>query len=369
MTPSYTRTGLTALMAAEPRQLSARSRASLVTGPVDEDSDLWSFLRDQVLRGILGLSCERPWFHLQRLDPSCVLRCDEKRIPVSLALKSYDLKQLDGIEGRQGHDDQHKVRVGMLRREFDNIQRVRELGLDQPPLRAVRALTTNPDLGCLLVEEFADGKDISHAVREAVWYGRHAELSTRLTQVAAFLAQLHNASATNRRGIDHEAVTYLEKVIRQLAYLGVITYGQEEELRALERRWQASGGLCAPAEVLIHGDATPTQFLFPSDDELVVIDFEKLHYGDRAADIGRLAGELKHLFALYAWDAWASEPHIQHFYREYHRQASGAEDFGPLTQRARFYMGCSELRIARNSWMDLGHRHWLTREAVACLHR
>lgn len=353
-------------MAAVPGQLQVGTGASVLgTGPVGEDSDLWRFLRDEVLMGILGLHCVRPQFHLWQLGASAVLRCDEEHTTLSLALKSYDLKWIDG---RQGHDDRHETRARMMQREFDNIRHVRALGLDRPPLRAVRALTVNPDLGCLLVEEFTDGDDLDCTVREAVYHGRLAELSARLTHIAAFLAQLHNVSATNRRGDGQEAVKYLEKVVSQLACWDVITRGQEEALRAVGQGWEASGELLAPTEVLIHGDATPSQFLF-SEDELVVVDFERLHYGDCAADIGRMAGELKHLFSFYIGNPWASEPYIQHFYRDYYRRALNAGDFSALTQRARFHMGCSELRIARNSWQDLGYRRRLVMEAAACLHR
>jgi aminoglycoside phosphotransferase (APT) family kinase protein len=336
----------------------------LVPGPVPEDSALSRFLRDKVLTDVLGLHCARPSFRLQRFDGSAVLRCDEECTSVSLALKSYGLKWIDG---RQGADDRHQLRVELMQREFDNIQRVRALGLDKPPVRAVRALAVNPDLGCLLVEEFMSGEDLQSAICEAAWHGQHAELSARLAQIACFLARLHNASATNHHCDHWEALTYLEQVVGQLTDWEVITFEQAEGLRRLGRRWEASGELRGAAEVLIHGDATPTQFLFP-DNELVVIDFEQLHQGDPAADIGRIAGELKHLFAMYAIDAWASEQHIQRFYRDYYCQAPGACDFGWLTERARFHMGCSELRIARNPWVELGHRRWLIEEAAACLH-
>ena len=340
--------------------------ASLFTpGPVPENSALSVFLVEQVLANVLGLHCARPRFRLQGIGSSSVLRCDEEHTSASLALKSYSLKSL-WIDGRQGGKDWHQVRAGLMQREFDNIRRVRALGLDQPPLRAVHALAVNPDIGCLLVEEFAPGKTLHSAIRSAAWHGQHAELSSRLSLVACFLARLHNASATDHRGDDREALAYLEEVISQLTIWEVITPEQGEGLRRVGQRWKASGTLRETTEVLIHGDATPTQFLF-SEDGVVVVDFERLQYGDRAADIGRIAAELKHLFTSHGCDPWASEPHIQRFYREYHRQAPEAGDFGSLTERARFHMGCSELRIARNRWEEPGHRQWLVKEAAACL--
>ncbi len=350
-------------MAAE-RPSGAPGQDLLVSGPVPDDSALSAFLAEDVLRGILGVRCPWPRFRLERLGGSSVLRCDENQTSVSLALKSYDLKWINGI---QGTPDQHDERVWLMQREFGNIQRVRDLGLDRPPLRAVRPLACHPDLGCLLVEEFAPGPDLHFAIRAAAMRAEHALLSTRLAQVATFLARLHNASATERACDDREGLAYLEKMIGQLINCDVISMAAAERLHLIRQRWQAVGELNGAGEVLVHGDATPTQFLFPGDGELVAIDFERLHYADRAADIGRIAGELKHLFASYALDPWASEPFIRGFYDEYYRAAPQAGDFGWLTERARFYMGCSELRIARNSWEDFAHRRWLAEEAAACL--
>jgi aminoglycoside phosphotransferase (APT) family kinase protein len=216
------------------------------------------------------------------------------------------------------------------------------------------------------VEEFAHGENLHAAISDAVWHGQQDKLSARLSQTASFLARLHNASRTDRHGDGRQALAYLEEVIGQLVIWGVVTPGQAEELRRIGQCWEASGELRKATEVLIHGDATPTQFLF-SDDGLVAVDFERLQYGDRAADAGRIAAELKHFFASYASDPWASEPYIQRFYRDYYREARGADDFGSFTERARFYMGCSELRIARNHWEEPDHRKWLVREASACL--
>jgi aminoglycoside phosphotransferase (APT) family kinase protein len=156
-------------------------------------------------------------------------------------------------------------------------------------------------------------------------------------------------------------------VTAQLRTWDVLDCGQQERLRELGLQWADSGVLRDAPQVLIHGDATPTQFLFPEDEGLVVIDFERLHQADPAADVGRVAGELKHLMTQGNGDCLSSESHIAHFYREYHRRSRHCGDFVALTQRARFHMACSELRIARNAWESLEHRRWLVEEAMRCL--
>src|SRR5262249_41350207 len=139
--------------------------SSLISGPVPENSALSVFLRDQVLANVLGLPCARPRFRLRRLDSNCVLRCDEEQSSTSLALKSFSLKSL-WVDRSKGDRDWHQMRVGLMQREFDNIRQVRALGLDQAPLRAVHALAVNPDLGCLLVEEFASGESLHSSIRD-----------------------------------------------------------------------------------------------------------------------------------------------------------------------------------------------------------
>jgi aminoglycoside phosphotransferase (APT) family kinase protein len=98
--------------------------------------------------------------------------------------------------------------------------------------------------------------------------------------------------------------------------------------------------------VLIHGDATPTNFLFRSKQDLAVIDLERMWPGDSAADLGRIVAELKHLFWWYAHYRWASEPYIQHFYHSYDSHLPTATSTLPaVTDRGRSYMGCDPLRI------------------------
>lgn len=338
------------------------------SGLVQEQSGLAAFLRDDVLGRRLGMWGVRPRFRLSRLGESAVLRCEEERTGVRLALKSYTLK-LTGVPGLPGSSDPQRVPVGLMHREWTNILRVRSLGLDRPPLRAVHAFATSAELGCLLVEEFVDGADLSALLGRVCEHDRDGDLDRGLTQLADFLARLHNASATGRPTGDREPLTYLDKVIRQLDERGVLRREERRELQRLRREWARSRALQDAGEVLIHGDATPTQFLFPPEKGLVVIDFERLHLADRAADLGRVAGELKHTITLHTADAWLSERYIQRFYEEYYHRAPKSGDYHALTERARFHMGCTELRIARNPWEGYGHRRWLVQEATRCLLR
>ena len=66
--------------------------------------------------------------------------------------------------------------------------------------------------------------------------------------------------------------------------------------------------------MLIHGDATPTNFLFP-DGRAVALDLERLGQGDRLWDLSWVAGELKHAWGWRTADFGGSEAAIRHFFR------------------------------------------------------
>src|SRR5665648_668018 len=69
-------------------------------------------------------------------------------------------------------------------------------------------------------------------------------------------------------------------------------------------------------QVLIHGDATPTNFLFPNG-RAVALDLERLRVGDRLWDLSWVAGELKHAWGWRTADFSGSEAGIRHFFRMY----------------------------------------------------
>lgn len=64
----------------------------------------------------------------------------------------------------------------------------------------------------------------------------------------------------------------------------------------------------------------------------------------------------------------AAEPFIGHFLWEYACHFPDRNSaFEAITGRTPFYMAMTLLRIARNSWVDIDHRHLLITEARACL--
>jgi aminoglycoside phosphotransferase (APT) family kinase protein len=156
-------------------------------------------------------------------------------------------------------------------------------------------------------------------------------------------------------------------VVAQLEAADLLT---REDCRALawERAaWEARLQGFPDREVLIHGDATPTNFLFPNG-RAVALDLERLRNGDRLWDLSWVAGELKHAWGWRARDLDGSEGAVRHFFRTY---ITAMDLDPPLTHRVYglnpFYMALAELRIARNLYLTRDYRRELVAEARRCL--
>jgi aminoglycoside phosphotransferase (APT) family kinase protein len=333
-------------------------------GVLPESDPLYCFLAGQVLDSVLGFKCGRPVFDVYGLDTSSsIFRYYDRRSFVSLVAKFYGNKWL---HGRQTGEPE--LRAELMRQEFDNLRRVRALGLNSPPHRVVRPLAVSRELNCALIEEFARGSNLDFYILEARDWGKTEQLRSCITDVAWFLADLHTRSQLGEAVGGDEALDYFNKIAGELAHWHIISDEEERRLKDLGERWGQSGLLRRGKQVLIHGDVNPSNFIWSGEHDLVVVDLEALRIGDRAADAGALAAELKHLFWWYWHDRWTSESYIQHFYAEYADHLPEAvEEFDSLTTRSRFYMGCVELRIARNSWLDLAYRRQLIEDSFACL--
>jgi hypothetical protein len=179
---------------------------------------------------------------------------------------------------------------------------------------------------------------------------------------------LHTRSQEDTPVHQIRGLEYFDKIVDHLAYWKIISYEQRQRFLSLRSRWGAAHILNTGQNVLTHGDPIFPHFLCHGEHGITSIDLERLWPGDRAMDLGCVVAELKHLFYLYSNDLWASEPYIQHFYDAYFSYLPGSvENFSTLTSRGQFYMGCYELRISRNDWLDLGYRRALINEAESCL--
>ncbi len=186
---------------------------------------------------------------------------------------------------------------------------------------------------------------------------REHQLHDRLPSVAALLRRLHDGT----RGSCNVQREF-EQFHRVLAQ-NRLDRDQREQFDHLLGRWWDAGLLHGFRGSMIHGDATPANYLF-SDGKVYAIDFES---GWRNAhpvhDPGVLCAEMKHFFASRFGNGELSEPYIGHFLWHY---SKGEADFHRVTDVLPFFMAFGYMRIARLGWAP-SHREYLIREAKACL--
>jgi aminoglycoside phosphotransferase (APT) family kinase protein len=268
--------------------------------------------------------------------------------------------------GDRGHNASHAPQTAG--NEYRNLRHMRSLGFDAPPCYVVRPLGYNPDIGNVLVLEHLEGEPLSDIIAQAAHQGRHARLYRKLAALAASLASMHNRTAGDHGVNMGEGVGYLHRVVDCLLAQGVVRRHRADELRHWTWVWSTREIMWTDRSVLIHGDATPSNFLFGQGAQVRLIDLERMRRADRASDLGRLAGELRHCFIQATGDSRAAEPFIGHFLWEYASHFPDHERaFHHICARIPFYMGTCLLRIARNPWLEWGHRRRLAHEARAIL--
>ncbi|MGA2130691.1 MAG: phosphotransferase [Bryobacteraceae bacterium] len=255
-----------------------------------------------------------------------------------------------------------------MRQEFDNLQLLRGYGLAGYPHHIVRPLGTNAWLNSILVEEYTAGIPLSAFVHDAIHEGQSHPLFDKLTALAYFLATLHNRTA-NGHGVDfHQDCAYLNRLVRKLQTQKVMGAWDADELFWLRDRWREKPRMWEDRQVLVHGDATPSNLLFGRGLSVIAIDLERMKRADRTFDLGRIAGELQHYFLQATGNKHAAEPFIGHFLWEYACHFPDRDRaFRSITGRLPFQMALTLLRIARNSWVSAPQRGRLVEEAKVIL--
>jgi aminoglycoside phosphotransferase len=251
--------------------------------------------------------------------------------------------------------------------EYFSLQLLRnELGMDSGDYRVVTPLGKNKFLLAILVTEKVPGELFDSCISKAVYEQQAKPLFKSLSSLAKFFVKLHRNGRSNKpvsRGLSQQ---YLTKLCDSLSDW-LLSPCDRDTIEHLAGRWQNKEGVFSgDTEVVVHGDATPTNF-FIHKDEVIAIDLERMKVADRCWDLGFIAAELKHHFMWRAADRWAAEPFIGHFLWEYAVNLKDSHSFQYLTRKMPLYMALGLLRIARNSWLDVPYRKQLIEEAIRCL--
>lgn len=253
-----------------------------------------------------------------------------------------------------------------LDRECKNISRFTSfLGEGH---HAARILGRNDDLDCLLVVEYCPGLLLDQIIWKAIAEKDGTLLKRKLGALAELLVTVHNRSAIENRVDSKDILSYCSALFRDAGEL--FSPGEAEWFERQKECWRRDTVLEEDNLVLVHGDATPSNFTFGEGKEVYVFDMERVRYADRCFDVGRIAGELQHFFLRTLHDPWAAEEFIRHFLKEYTGHFPDREAaFRSITRRLPFYMGTTLLRIARNSYLEKEYRRLLVEAAGKCLRR
>ncbi len=252
-----------------------------------------------------------------------------------------------------------------MEREYQNLLTLVRLGMDRGKYRVSRPLGRNPRLRGGLFTEKALGKDLDHYLEKAILQGKEKEFKKKVKALARWLARLHGKTEKKEPSHLLLAQQYLEKLLASLKQGEALDPKMEFSIRKHAGRWRQ----CRPPEdgkVLVHGDATPTNFFFFGD-TVTAIDLERTKEADRCWDLGFMAAELKHYYLWKGGHRWQAEPFIRSLLKTYCRTLETADMWIRVTKKLPFYMALGLLRIARNPWLHEEYRETIIREAKECL--
>lgn len=320
-------------------------------GTLDYHDPLYEVFLDRVCPDIAD-----PHFHVNRMSGCGVYRYYEEKTQRAIIGKFFRL------------DDNRYERVVRIKGEFDKLQTIRSFGFDAFPHYVVQPLAREERIGLAVVEEFVKGRDLDYYIMKAICRNGHASLKRRLSVLAGFLHALHMRTVKSQPVAIDPISGYYRKIVEKLHRQTVLSNDERSWAFRLMERWLSCMELEREKSVLVHGDATPTNFIFPGGGNIVAIDLERMQDSDCMFDVGMICGELKHAFLWRRNDRFASEPYIRHFLKMYAAGFSEPKNaFRRITRRNPFFMAMTEFRIARNEYLDWTYRRHLAIEALECL--
>jgi thiamine kinase-like enzyme len=323
----------------------------LYLGKLDYADPLYEILFSQVYPDV-----KEPLFHVSRMSSHRVYKYTEEKSRIDIIGKFFKL-----------HDTKQE-RILRIKGEYDNLTRIRDYGFDTSPNYVVRPISREERIGLALTEEFVYGKDLDYYLKKAGYEGKDTSLKDRLSRLACFLYTLH-AKTEMENNIELDSVSaYFQKLLNKLCKQRVISDSDSKAYLKLMDKWLNRTLLQKAKNVIVHGDATPTNFIFTERGDVVAIDLERMKDGDMAFDVGMVCGELKHAFMWRTGNPYEAEPFIRHFLKSYSSHFHDPKKaFKKITSRNPFYMAMTELRIARNDYLGWNYRKRLVYEAFECL--
>ncbi|MGA2519083.1 MAG: aminoglycoside phosphotransferase family protein [Thermodesulfobacteriota bacterium] len=325
--------------------------STLYLGKLEYADPLYEILLSQVCPYV-----KDPIFHVDRMTSFGVYKYTEEKTRVAAIGKFFKL------------DDPRPEKISRIKGEYENLRKIRAYGFDSFPNYVVRPISKEERIGLALLEEYIHGKDLDHYLRKAIYDRDDVSLKERLSALASFLYTLHKTTDSGTNVELNPINAYYEKVLNKLCKQEIISASDKRAFFKLVDKWLAKAFLQKGKKVIVHGDATPTNFIFVQRHDVAAIDLERMKNADRVFDIGMVCGEIKHAYFWRTGNPYEAEPFIRHFFESYSSHfIDGDKAFHEITMRNPLYMAMTELRIARNEYLDLNYRKRLTHEARKCL--
>lgn len=320
-------------------------------GKLDYADPLYEVLRSHACPNVMD-----PRFHVNRMSSRRVYKYTEEKSGIATIGKFFDL------------NDKKEDRILRIEGEYSNLQLLRSYGFDARPNYVVRPITKYRRIGLALMEDFVHGKDLDHYLKKAIYHGGYVSLKDKLSRLASFLYILHRKTEGPDKVDLGPVSSYFQKVLTKLYKREIISDGDKQRFLKLMDKWLNNSIMQRTNSSIVHGDSTPTNFIFTDMGDVVAIDVERMKKTDRIYDVSMVCGELKHTFLWRTGNPSASEPFVRHFLKSYARHFVEYEkSFNHITQRNPFYMALTELRIARNRYLGQDYSKRLAFEALECL--
>jgi len=235
--------------------------------------------------------------------------------------------------------------VQSLETEFSNLIKASQI------INVPRPIAMRKDFNCVLVTENIPGNTLYEYMND------ENELYDKLTAVAQILRRLHDNTKSIYRKQDE--FSHFHKVLDQLR----LDYSTRKKFNRLLGDWWYSTLVDLPYGCQIHSDANPVNYIF-SRGKIYAIDFESSReHASFIHDLGIMAAELKHYFAIHKNNEDKAEPYIGHFLWRY---SKSEDEFHRITKTLPFFMAFGLLRMARLGMHD-GHNNYVFRKATDCL--
>lgn len=328
-------------------------------GHVQPCDPIFPILREEILPAVLGRASGNT-IRVFAADPARTVLVYEDRKSKARVLGKFFHR----------HGDSPEKAERRAQHEYQVLQYLQSLGLSSRRHHTVAPLALRFDCGRVLFERYVSGEPLYGIWGRTIPGQQDRGLYRSLSNLAYLLARIHNQTVTGIQVPFTKEFPYFDKVVARLWRRGRIKQSQIDHLYHLRWLWESDHWMYSDTTVLLHGDATPANFLATGHHGLVAIDFERARLGDRAYDLGMIAGELQHWAMRQFGAASVAEPFIGHFFWEYARHFPDQHRaFSAITRRSPYYQGLTLLRIARNSDLHHGYAQHLVQQGLACLDR